>query len=60
MGRSISENFKGRFGNPPWGAVKFEKKKSSFVDEVYRNKKLARKHLSCEKKNMDLEVPLVF
>ncbi len=41
MGRTVSDNFKRRFGDPPRITLKFEKKKSSFVEEAGRNKKLA-------------------
>ena len=40
-GRSTSDNFKRRFGDPPRIALRFDKKKASFVEEADRNKKLA-------------------
>lgn len=41
MGRSTSDNFKRRFGDPPRIALKFDKKKASFVEDADKSKKLA-------------------
>ncbi len=40
-GRSVSDNFKKRFGDPERIEIKFEAKKVSFVEEADRNKKMA-------------------
>jgi len=40
-GRSTSDNFKRRFGNPPRIVLEFEAKKASFVEDADRSKKLA-------------------
>ena len=40
-GRSTSDNFKRRFGDPPRIILKLEAKKASFVEESDRNRKLA-------------------
>ncbi len=40
MGRSISENFKRRFGDPPRIEIKYETKKASFDERAHRNQKM--------------------
>lgn len=39
MGRSISDNFKKRFGDPERIEIKFEDRKLSASEEAYRNEK---------------------
>ncbi|MBI5872873.1 MAG: hypothetical protein HZB36_01860 [Candidatus Omnitrophica bacterium] len=41
MRRTVHDNFKKRFGDPPRIEIKFEAKKASFVEEADRSKKMA-------------------
>ncbi len=41
MGRSASDNFKRRFGDPARIKIQLETKKPSFSEESYRNQKIA-------------------
>ncbi len=41
MGRSTSDNFKRRFGDPARIKIQLETKKASFTEESYRSQKIA-------------------